>query len=45
VTDTIAVEEREDRVVVTLSRPEVRNAIDRGAPTAVDEVCAALEAY
>lgn len=43
-TDTIAVEERTDRVVVTLSRPEVRNAIDQQMVGELHEVCAGLEA-
>jgi enoyl-CoA hydratase len=44
VTDTIAVEEGDDRVVVTLSRPEVRNAIDQQMVSELHEVCARLEA-
>lgn len=39
----LAVEEREDRVVVTLSRPEVRNAIDAEMVASLHAVCASLE--
>lgn len=39
----LRVEERADRVVVTLDRPEVRNAIDRGVVDALHQVCSALE--
>ncbi|MFH5821936.1 enoyl-CoA hydratase/isomerase family protein [Georgenia sp. AZ-5] len=41
---TLRVEERPDRWVVTLDRPEVRNAIDRAMVDELHEVCAALEA-
>jgi enoyl-CoA hydratase/carnithine racemase len=41
---TVVVEERDDRVVVTLNRPEKRNAIDADTTRALHEVCAALEA-
>jgi enoyl-CoA hydratase len=40
---TLRVEEREDRLVVTLDRPEVRNAIDAAMVAELHEVCAALE--
>ena len=40
---TLLVEEREDRVVVQLNRPEVRNAIDQQMVDELHIVCAALE--
>lgn len=40
---TLLVEEREDRVVVLLNRPEVRNAIDQQMVDELHAVCAALE--
>ncbi|MEV0391935.1 enoyl-CoA hydratase/isomerase family protein [Polymorphospora rubra] len=40
---SVAVEERADRVVVTLDRPEKRNAIDADMVDALHEVCARLE--
>jgi enoyl-CoA hydratase len=40
---TILVEERADRVVVLLNRPEVRNAIDQQMVDELHAVCAALE--
>jgi enoyl-CoA hydratase len=40
---TLLVEEREDRVVVLLNRPEVRNAIDQQMVDELHVVCAALE--
>jgi enoyl-CoA hydratase len=41
---TVLVEERDDRVVVTLDRPDKRNAIDADTTQALHRVCAALEA-
>lgn len=41
--NTLLVEEREDRVVVLLNRPEVRNAIDQQMVDELHLVCAALE--
>lgn len=43
-TTTLRVEERDDRLVVTLDRPEVRNAIDAAMVGELHAVCAALEA-
>jgi enoyl-CoA hydratase len=40
---TLLVEEREDRVVVLLNRPEVRNAIDQQMVGELQLVCAELE--
>ncbi|APX04541.1 enoyl-CoA hydratase/isomerase family protein [Arthrobacter sp. QXT-31] len=40
---TLLVEEREDRVVVLLNRPDVRNAIDQQMVDELHAVCAALE--
>jgi enoyl-CoA hydratase len=40
----LIVEERDDRVVVTLNRPEKRNAIDSELVEALHGVCAGLEA-
>jgi enoyl-CoA hydratase len=40
---TLLVEEREDRVVVLLNRPDVRNAIDQLMVDELHLVCAALE--
>ncbi|MDW4573982.1 enoyl-CoA hydratase/isomerase family protein [Microbacterium sp. M3] len=39
----IEIERQSDRVVVTLGRPETRNAIDRRTIDALHEVCAELE--
>ncbi|MFH9552180.1 enoyl-CoA hydratase/isomerase family protein [Streptomyces sp. NPDC017435] len=41
--ETLLVEERADRVVVTLHRPEARNAIDGRMVAELHEVCALLE--
>lgn len=43
-TTTLRVEEGADRVVVTLDRPEVRNAIDATMVTELHAVCALLKA-
>lgn len=43
-TTTLRVEEHDDRLVVTLDRPEVRNAIDAAMVGELHAVCAALEA-
>lgn len=40
---TVRIEEREDRVVATLDRPEKRNAIDRATIDALHDLCALLE--
>lgn len=40
---TLLVEERADRVVVLLNRPDVRNAIDQRMVDELHQVCAALE--
>jgi enoyl-CoA hydratase len=40
----VQVERRPDRVVVTLDRPEVRNAIDQATIDELHDVCAELEA-
>jgi enoyl-CoA hydratase/carnithine racemase len=40
---SVRVEEHTDRVVVTLDRPEVRNAIDADMVRALHEVCGSLE--
>lgn len=42
-TSTLAIEEAADRVVVTLRRPEARNAINAAMVRELHEVCAALE--
>jgi len=42
-TATVQVEEAEDRVVVTLHRPQARNAINAAMVAELHEVCAALE--
>ncbi len=42
---TLLVEEREDRVVVVLNRPEVRNAIDQQMVDELHTVCAHLEQH
>ncbi|GAB3246509.1 enoyl-CoA hydratase/isomerase family protein [Nocardioides dilutus] len=39
----LLVEERDDRVVATLDRPAVRNAIDRATAQALHHLCARLE--
>jgi enoyl-CoA hydratase/carnithine racemase len=39
----LRIEERDDRVIVTLNRPEKRNAIDAGMVAALHELCASLE--
>lgn len=41
--DCVRIEERSDRVVVTLDRPEKRNAIDTEMVAALHEVCSRLE--
>lgn len=41
---TLQVEERDDRVVVTLNRPDVRNAIDTAMVAELHDVCSRLEA-
>jgi enoyl-CoA hydratase len=41
--DTLLVDERDDRVVVTLNRPDKRNAIDQSMVDELHEVCARLE--
>lgn len=40
---TLHIEERDDRVVATLDRPEKRNAIDQETIDALHELCASLE--
>lgn len=40
---SVLVDERDDRVVVQLNRPEVRNAIDQEMVDQLHEVCVALE--
>src|SRR5690606_30666134 len=42
--DPLLVESHDDRVVATLSRPEVRNAIDQAIIDRLHELCADLEA-
>src|SRR6476619_8627541 len=39
----VVVEEAEDRVVLRLNRPEVRNAIDQQTVTELHEACTLLE--
>lgn len=39
----LVVEDRDDRVVATLNRPAVRNAIDRATAAALHDLCARLE--
>lgn len=39
----LLIEEREDRVLIRLNRPEVRNAIDQAMVDALHEVCGVLE--
>jgi enoyl-CoA hydratase len=39
----LMMEERDDRVVATLNRPAVRNAIDRATSAALHDLCARLE--
>ncbi|WP_334153125.1 enoyl-CoA hydratase/isomerase family protein [Microbacterium sp.] len=41
---TLRIEERDDRVIATLDRPEKRNAIDRETIDALHQLCAELEA-
>ncbi|GIH13373.1 enoyl-CoA hydratase/isomerase family protein [Rugosimonospora africana] len=41
--NSLRIEERDDRVIVTLNRPEKRNAIDAGMVAALHELCASLE--
>jgi enoyl-CoA hydratase len=41
--EPLIVEERDDRIVVTLNRPERRNAIDRETVDALHDLCARLE--
>jgi enoyl-CoA hydratase len=43
VTEPLIVDERDDRVVVTLNRPDKRNAIDAETVDALHAVCASLE--
>jgi len=43
VSAAIVIDEREDRVVATLNRPEVRNAIDRQTAQELHELCVLLE--
>jgi enoyl-CoA hydratase/carnithine racemase len=43
VTSTIVVDERADRLVVTLDRPTARNAINAAMVGELHDVCAALE--
>lgn len=43
-TDTIEIEERTDRVVATLNRPQKKNAIDQATIDALHELCEGLEA-
>ena len=40
----LIIERHEDRVIIRLNRPEVRNAIDQSMVDALHEVCAELEA-
>ncbi|MDQ2697826.1 MAG: enoyl-CoA hydratase-related protein, partial [Actinomycetota bacterium] len=40
----LLVERRDDRVIATLNRPEVRNAIDQATIDALHVLCAELEA-
>lgn len=42
-TESLLVEEHDDRVVLRLNRPEVRNAIDRALVDALHDACHALE--
>lgn len=42
---TLRVDEQADRVVATLDRPEVRNAIDAAMVAELHELCASLEAH
>lgn len=42
--EALIIEQHPDRVVVTLNRPETRNAIDQSTIDALHEVCAVLEA-
>ena len=42
--EPLRIERRTDRVVATLDRPEVRNAIDQATIDALHELCAELEA-
>lgn len=42
-TSTVRIDDADDRVVVTLDRPGVRNAIDHAMVDALHEVCADLE--
>ncbi|CAH0249319.1 Short-chain-enoyl-CoA hydratase [Microbacterium oxydans] len=41
---TLRIEERDDRVIATLDRPEKRNAIDQDTIDALHELCTELEA-
>jgi enoyl-CoA hydratase len=43
VTSTLTIEEKEDRLVVTLRRPQARNAINAAMVRELHEVCAVLE--
>lgn len=42
--DTLRIEERPDRVIATLDRPDTRNAIDQDLVDALHTLCAELEA-
>ncbi|MET0726177.1 MAG: enoyl-CoA hydratase/isomerase family protein [Leifsonia sp.] len=42
--DAVRVEHRDDRTIVTLDRPDVRNAIDQDVVDALHAICAELEA-
>lgn len=42
--NSLRIEERDDRVIVTLNRPEKRNAIDAATVAALHDLCASLEA-
>ncbi len=41
--DALLIERRDDRVVATLDRPEVRNAIDQAMIDELHALCAELE--
>src|SRR3546814_18441721 len=41
--DAIRIDRRDDRVMATLTRPEVRNAIDQGMIDELHALCAELE--
>ena len=42
-TAAIRIEEREDRVIAQLNRPEARNAIDQSMVDELHALCASLE--